>query len=184
VTLTYTIALAQPEHLPYLDAIELAAAQQFAPWGIPEHLLNTTVGLEDLQQAQAAGLLWVALLPGGEPVGFALVKLLVVGPYLAEVDVHPTHGRRGLGRRLVAAVCEWAAAAGYSAVTLITFRDIPWNAPFYTRLGFRALDPAELAPELAERVRREAAHGLDPAQRVVMRYDIHVKPAQVQLSAE
>jgi hypothetical protein len=24
----------------------------------------------------------------------------------------------------------------YPAVTLTTFRDVPWNAPFYTRLGF------------------------------------------------
>jgi len=172
----YAIMPTQPEHLPHLDVIERAAAQQFAPWGIPEHILNTTMGMEDLQRAQAAGLLWVALLPGGKPVGFALVKLLAAGPYLAEVDVHPTHGRRGLGRRLVTAVCEWATTDGHSAVTLITFRDIPWNAPFYARLGFRALDPAELAPELAEQVRREAAHGLDPAQRVVMRYDIHPEP--------
>lgn len=54
-------------------------------------------------------------------------------------------------------------------MTLTTFRDVPWNAPFYARAGFRELAAAELSPELAELVREEAARGLDPERRVVMR---------------
>jgi acyl-CoA dehydrogenase len=33
-----------------------------------------------------------------------------------------------------------------AAVTLSTFRDIPWNAPLYERIGFRYLDRAEWTP--------------------------------------
>ena len=35
------------------------------------------------------------------------------------------------------------------AVTLTTFRDVPWNAPYYERLGFRTLAADEITPGLA-----------------------------------
>ena len=70
------------------------------------------------------------------------------------------------------AVIAWANRAGHPAVTLTTFRDIPWNAPFYARAGFRVLASAELGPGLAALVRDEAARGLDPSERVVMRRDL------------
>ena len=54
-----------------------------------------------------------------------------------------------------------------------------WNAPFYARAGFRTLAPGELSPGLAAGVRDEAARGLDPAQRVVMRRDLAAEPARL-----
>ena len=93
------------------------------------------------------------------------------------MDVHPSFGRRGVGTRLLAAVRDWARAQGQAAVTLTTFRDVPWNAPFYGRAGFRALAQRELSPGLRERVRDEAARGLDPATRVVMILDLHDETA-------
>jgi hypothetical protein len=57
-------------------------------------------------------------------------------------------------------------------VTLTTFRDIPWNAPFYARLGFHELTDCELTPALQARVVEEAAHGLPTEMRVVMRYEV------------
>jgi hypothetical protein len=66
-------------------------------------------------------------------------------------------------------VCEWAAAAGYESVSLSTFRDIPWNMPFYARLGFRVVRDSELGPALRGVVEDERRRGLDPSRRVVMR---------------
>jgi GNAT superfamily N-acetyltransferase len=100
-------------------------------------------------------------------VGFALVKMLADDlPHLEEIDVHPTHGRRGLGTALVRAVCEWATASGYVMLTLTTFRAVPWNLPFYGRLGFVEIPRETLRPELSA----EAHRGLDPDTRVVMGY--------------
>jgi predicted N-acetyltransferase YhbS len=84
--------------------------------------------------------------------------------------VLPAHGRRGVGAALVRAVCAWARERGLPSVTLTTYRDVPWNAPFYTRLGFRTLRAAELGPKLRALVASEDAHGLRRAERVVMRY--------------
>jgi len=132
--------------------------------------------VEDLEAAQQDGRLWVARTPGGTPIGFALVEFLDGLPHLEEMDVHPSFGRRGVGTRLLAAVRAWARAQGHAAVTLTTFRDVPWNAPFYASAGFRALAPRELSPALRERVRDEAARGLDPATRVVMILDLRNDP--------
>src|SRR6185503_9462415 len=81
----------------------------------------------ELRKAQADGRLCVAL-DGDRPVGFAHVEMLAEDlPHLEELDVHPDHGRRGIGAALVRTVCEWVARSGYSEVTLTTFRAVPWN---------------------------------------------------------
>jgi GNAT superfamily N-acetyltransferase len=165
----YSIELAQPEHLQELPTIEQQAASLFRGWNVPESVLEETTPLEEFQAAQAAGLLWVALSPHHHPVGFALVEREGRGLHLEELDVHPLYGRQGIGTALVKAVCAWARDSGYTAITLTTYRDIPWNGPWYARLGFEVLGVAELTSALRERVEAEAARGLDPDRRVVMR---------------
>lgn len=102
-------------------------------------------------------------------MGFALLVPLDEHIHLEELDVHPDHGRRGLGRQLVQAVVEWAREAGYPAITLTTFRHLAWNAPFYRRLGFADMDQAALTRGLRALLKHEADSGLDPAKRVAMR---------------
>ena len=164
----YTITGARPNDLAQLPVIELAAARLLAGYA-PESVLAETSSQEQLERAQSQGHLWVAL-EDNLPVGFAHVELLEPGvAHLAEIDVHPDHGRRGLGRRLVMAVCAWAAADGYESVTLTTFRDVPWNMPFYARLGFEVIPPEGLGLALQSILQDEARRGLDPARRVAMR---------------
>ena len=165
---TYTIAPASRRHLSALAAIELAAARLLEGHA-PESVLAETTSKDVLREAEESGRLWVALLKD-EPVGFAHV--IIPEPnraHLEEIDVHPAHGRRGLGTCLVQAVCEWAETAGYKSVTLCTFRDVPFNAPFYARLGFEIVLAADLTPALRAIVADETRRGLDPAKRVVMR---------------
>jgi len=154
--------------------IEPAATSLFAPGQLPESVRTDVTPTRDLQAALDAGLLWIARGADGEVVGFALVDLLAGGPHLEEIDVHPSHGRRGVGRALVEAVLRWAGAEGHHAVTLTTFRDVRWNAPFYERLGFRALAPSELTAELAAIVEDETGRGLALDRRVVMRCDLRL----------
>jgi len=89
--------------------------------------------------------------------------------HVEQVSVIPGYARRGLGRVLLVHVCEWALGNGLKAVTLTTFVNIPWNAPYYERCGFRGLSADDLTPGL-QRIRREEAElGLDAGSRVCMR---------------
>jgi hypothetical protein len=59
-------------------------------------------------------------------------------------------------------------------VTLSTFRDVPWNGPFYRKHGFRDLQPSEWTPSLRAIRKHEAEHGLRVDARVFMRHDFGV----------
>jgi putative acetyltransferase len=165
----YEITLARPPDLSHIASIELAAARMLAGWA-PEAVLEEVTSDEDLQAAQRDGRLWVAR-SRDTPVGFAHVDILEPDAvHLEEIDVHPEHARRGIGTQLVREVCQWAETRGLGGVTLTTFREIPWNMPFYARLGFEEVTPAALTPALLRVVEDEARRGLDPMRRVVMRW--------------
>jgi len=165
----YSIRPAHAEDVPALSAIELAAAQLLRGHA-PESVLAETTDVGRFATAACDRRLWVAA-NGSIPVGFALVEMLAEDlPHLEELDVDPSHGRRGLGTALVRTACEWATVSRYGMLTLTTFRAVTWNLPFYARLGFEELSREILRPELAAVVAEEAHRGLDPTTRAVMGY--------------
>ena len=164
----YTIVPARPTDLALLPAIELAAAALLAGHA-PESVLTETTSHEILAAAERRGHLWVAL-TDDVPVGFAQVEIIETGAaHLQEIDVHPEHGRLGVGTRLVETICAWAGTAGFQWVTLTTFRDVAWNMPFYARVGFEVIPPEQLSPALCSVVEEESRRGLDRTRRVAMR---------------
>ena len=173
----YEVVAARAVDLGALAGIELAAARLLAGHA-PQSVLNETTSVETLARAMREGRLWVAL-AAGRPVGLAHVELLEPGvAHLEELDVHPEHGRRGLGRRLVEVVCDWAAARGCESVSLTTFRDVPWNMPFYARLGFVEIPRRDLSPALVSVLNDEVRRALDPTRRVPMRRPLATGPAR------
>ncbi|GAA2913199.1 GNAT family N-acetyltransferase [Streptosporangium fragile] len=152
---------AEAGELAGLAAVEIAADGVFAQVGI-----TFPAGTTMIEETDDPSRVLVA---GTPPVGFAMIGEVDGQVHLDQLAVHPEHGRRGVGGRLLAAVCDHAAAVGSAAVTLTTFRDVPWNGPWYARHGFAVLDPAEWGPELAALVRRERELGIELAPRVVMR---------------
>jgi GNAT superfamily N-acetyltransferase len=165
---SYEITSARAQDVHFLPAIELAAAR-LLEGHLPAAALNETTSVQELREAQVQGRLWVAL-ACDTPVGFAHVEFL--GPHevhLKEIDVDPAHGRQGLGARLVNTVCQWAAARSYPAMTLTTFRDVPWNMPFYLHQKFEVVPADDLSAALMSILKEEASRGLDPARRVAMR---------------
>lgn len=169
MTSRYTIARARERDIGWLAGIERAAAKLLQGHA-PEAVLTETTSHDVLEKAQRNGLLWV-ILADDRPVGFAHVEVIECDcAHLQEIDVHPEHGRRGLGSQLVRHVCQWAVAAGYQSVTLTTFRDVPWNMPLYARLGFDVIPIDQLSPALRAVVEDESRRGLDPSRRVAMRW--------------
>jgi GNAT superfamily N-acetyltransferase len=152
-----------------LRGIERAAAVMFRDFGLAQVFATLLTSDEDLAHAQEEGRLWVAADSEDRPVGFAVASVVGDNAHLDELDVHPDHGRRGLGRALVQAVLRWGRHKGLPAITLTTLRNVPWNAPFYEQLGFRALEAGERGAVLDEILREEVARGLPAENRVAMR---------------
>jgi GNAT superfamily N-acetyltransferase len=165
----HQIGLATREDLPYLPGIERRACDLFLQVPMTRDLPLYLTPERNFTSAQEEGRLWVACGPDGSPIGFALVERVGAEWHLEEMDVLPEHGRQGIGRALLRAVCAWVAAQGERTLTLTTFRDVPWNAPFYERFGFQPLGEGELTDGLRRRLAEEAEHGLPPEVRVAMR---------------
>jgi len=177
---SYRVRRARPEDVPRLPSVEREAATLYRghadTLGLTPEALERTNTVEDFRRAQRTDLLWVATTAADGPVGFALLCRLDQWLHLDELDVLPEHGRRGVGSALLQRVCEWAAEDGFPGVTLSTFRDVPWNAPFYERRGFEVIPPEALTPDLKRLVKRERQRGLRTDLRVVMRF--HVNPGE------
>lgn len=151
-----------------LPEIERSAAEVFRGSSQPAIAEDAVSPAEVHHPLALQGLVWVAE-DGGRIVGFATCEAFEDALHVWELAVREESQGRGAGRTLVAAVIEGAKARGIPAVTLTTFRDIPWNAPFYARLGFVELAEADLDARLAGVRRREAELGLDVAARCAMR---------------
>ena len=124
--------------------------------------LYEEVGIGPFREDQTADHLPLAaaVFAVGEPaVGFICLEVVDGAAHVDQVSVLPAHGRRGIGRALLETAIGWAASSGYDQLTLTTFRDVPWNAPFYRTLGFEEVtDPG---PELAAIRAHERAIGDD-----------------------
>lgn len=94
-----------------------------------------------------------------DPVGFVHVLDAEGHAHLEQLSVHPAAGRRGHGRALVEAAIDEARLRGYTRMTLRTYAEVAWNAPFYASCGF-----LESIPETAFQralVDTEVERGLD-----------------------
>jgi GNAT superfamily N-acetyltransferase len=154
------IRRARPEEFALLREIEFKADKLFETVGIGPFVNDEA---ED-HFGQAA----LVLLVGDPPLGFVCVELVDGIPHIWQLAVDPDHGRHGLGRALMQAARDWARSEGFDAITLTTYRDVPWNRPFYESLGFVVMEA--LTPELVESRRHESAIGaVDFGPRVAMR---------------
>jgi GNAT superfamily N-acetyltransferase len=165
---SYRIRLACLDEVPRLREIEDEAGRIFSGLGLIDEALDVSFPLDELARLVGMGQVWVGCLEDGLPVGMVIASVREGAVYVEEMDVLPAHGRRELGSRLLARVCAWARARGYAAVTLSTFRDVPWNGPFYRKHGFRELQPAQWTPGMRAIREQEAQHGLRVEARVFM----------------
>jgi GNAT superfamily N-acetyltransferase len=127
------------------------------------------LSVERYREIIAEGWSWVAESEQAGPVAFAAATLDGEELHLWEFNVHIDHQRQGIGRVLLQRLLVEAAAAAIPAMTLTTFRDLPWNAPFYRSMGFELVGAGQLDPRLAELLAEEARRGLPAIRRCAMR---------------
>ena len=161
----WSLRLARPADAESMPEIERAAAVAFAgEAGIdPARTRSTTEFARLIRKGHC-----LSAFAGEAMAGFLVAEPFRRELHVWEMDVHPAFQRRGIGAGLVRAAQIDARNAGFKALTLTTFRDLVWNAPFYARLGFEEVTALDAHLRLAGELANEADDGLPIKRRCAM----------------
>jgi GNAT superfamily N-acetyltransferase len=157
------------DELEALRWIERDAGRAFAAIGMAQIATEEPLSVAELEAFRTNGHAWVAVDARDRPIAYLLSSVVDGCAHIEQVSVAWLRARRGLGAALIEHLAAIARTEDRPALTLTTFRDVPWNAPYYQRLGFVIVEPADQGPELAALVSRESATILSDAPRVAMR---------------
>ena len=160
------------DELTLLRAIETAAGEVFRELGMDEIADDAPLAVEELAAYQGDGRAWVSVDGADRPIAYLLMQRVDDSAHVEQISVHPDHARRGRGKALIDVAGQWSYEQGLTGLTLTTFEDVPWNAPYYRRLGFRILQDDEIPEGLRAIRRQETQFGLDRWPRVAMRNDL------------
>jgi GNAT superfamily N-acetyltransferase len=159
--MTVTIRPARPEDAQALPAIERDAGRSFL--AIPDLAWiasGSVMSVDEHLPRIVEGTAWVAEEAEAGVIGFLSAEAVGVDLHIWEAAVRSAFQQHGIGARLFGAAFDHARAAGLTAVTLTTFRDVAWNAPFYARNGFAIVEAGDLDERLAGLLRQEADWGM------------------------
>ena len=144
------VRVASVADLLELPAVEDAADELFRARGV----LYLPAAAPAALRARA----WRVLVVGRPVVGFAVLDRVDGDVHLEQLSVHPASMRQGIGAALLGAAVSAARVVGARRVTLLTYADVPWNAPWYARHGWQVTD--DLGPELQALAAHEGELGL------------------------
>lgn len=150
--------------------IEAAADARFAVTAYADAVGSMdSLSVSDLERMQDRWCLWIAADRTDEPVGFAWFETVdAKTQYLGQVSILPDHAGYSVGARLIDAALRFYGDRGAERATLTTFRDVPWNGPYYARLGFRLIQDLASEAHLSEQIDRQVALGLPRESRIAM----------------
>jgi GNAT superfamily N-acetyltransferase len=164
----FLVRRARLEELPKLAQVERSAASLFREVGLAWIADGDTMDPALLDTMYRNGTVWVATDGTDEPVAFLAAHPLDEKFHIAEVSVARSHQRRGIGAALLAAAADHARTKNFRGLTLTTYRDLPWNGPFYSTLGFVEVDASEAGPGHLRKPRTEVEAGHDLSRRCIM----------------
>ena len=150
----------------FLPEVERAADELFRSIPGLEWIADDSIpSPADYRASMAAGPFWIAD-ADNIIVGFLFAELLLDALHIEEVAVHRDWQGRGIGTMLIATAVEAARVSGRRSVSLTTFRHVPWNAPYYERLGFTVVEvPTQRLKRILD---SEVAAGFIAAERCAM----------------
>jgi GNAT superfamily N-acetyltransferase len=161
------IRLARLMDLDNLAVLEVQAGQIFHSVDMSE-VAGAVPDREALSRSQGQGLIWVAE-EQGEIAGHVVATVLDGNAHIEQVSVAPAFTRQGIGHQLISHVEDWGRSNSRPATTLTTFRDVPWNGPYYETLGYQELSGSEIGSEVSAEMRHEASlPGIDASRRCAM----------------
>jgi GNAT superfamily N-acetyltransferase len=164
--MAYRVVRGERTHARALGAVEKAAGARFRDIGMADIADAETTPATILEDRATEGRLYVAL-ADDKPVGFLIWSEKDGRAYIEEVSVHPDHAGHRLAARMIDTLAD-AVRGRIKMLSLATFRDVAWNAPYYAKLGFVELPYAEAGPEHEANWKRQAEYGLDMSRRLFM----------------
>jgi GNAT superfamily N-acetyltransferase len=160
-----------------IRAIEYDAAQRFADIDMVGIASARPMEVEFVRRKILASEIVIAVDGDARGVGFVMFVQTPAGCYIEELDVLRAWAGRRIGAALIERVAELARTAGAQRLMLSTFRNVPWNAPYYRRLGFSVIATADLDQHLRALRAAHMARGIDESKRVFMWREVSVAPA-------
>ena len=169
--MTHIIRKTQRADISALQDVERSASQLFKSVPKYEWIAEAEVmRFEDHTVFVDQGLSWTAEDNTSKMVtGFILAELHQNDLYIVELSVRQSHQKRGIGSMLLQTVLDEAVRLKAQSITLTTFKHIPWNAPYYSRLGFDIILSENLPDYLQLKFENEIAGGFERDQRCAMR---------------
>ncbi len=164
--MTYRIERGVPAHAGRLRAIERASSVHFREFGMTDVADHEPTPASIFEDRARDGLLYVALL-ADTVAGFLIWSPMDGQAYIEEVSVDPAHAGHKLAARMIDRLDE-DIRGRHPAITLTTFRHVPWNGPYYATLGFEEFPRDQAGPEHAEAWQEQADAGLDMSKRLFM----------------
>lgn len=165
------IRLATTDDVPKVAPLEAAAAEVYRTIGMDAIADDAPIAESLLLQAVEEQRLWVAV-EYGELRAYLLGDFLPESLHIDQVTVHPDAARRGIGALVIESASSDERAKERGCVTLTSFANVPWNAPYYERIGFMDIAESEWPAGIAEKVAEDQENGISRWPRVVMRRDI------------
>jgi len=168
----FSIRPAYLQDAALLPVIEKSAAQLFKTRPGLEWLADSdTLSESILLHLISLGTVWIAQTDARQVIGFICAEEFDDELHIWELSVHADFQRMGIGKRLMQEADNYASYRALSALTLTTFSDVEWNAPWYTQLGFQIVSTST-NQRLRHILDAETVHDLAAERRVAMRLSI------------
>ncbi|MFD3594972.1 GNAT family N-acetyltransferase [Nocardia sp. NPDC058640] len=163
---------AREDEIGALQEIEVRAGAPFAQVGMIAVAEDEPPSREMLRAFVIEGRAWVWPDEHDRPIGYLVLDFVDGVPHIEQVSVDPAYAGARIGKRLIDYAVRWSKDRGLHQITLTTFTQVPWNGPYYERLGFAYIAAADEPPGLRAIRATELAHGLDEWPRASMRAEL------------
>jgi ribosomal protein S18 acetylase RimI-like enzyme len=166
----FSIRKARSEDIPLLGAVERSAAEIFRTVNLGSLVDDgTTVAPFVLATMADSNHLLVAVNELDQPIGFVGGMDIDGNFHIVEISVAQAVQGKGVGSALMAEMTRQVKEEKFMAMTLTTYRNVAWNGPWYTKMGFQEVTAEEMGREYLKIWDVESQHGHDMASRCVMR---------------
>lgn len=165
----------QYQELEALASVERSAAEKYRLFGQGHLIDGSTMPYDRLKAMFKEGHVWVALDIYG-PIGYVCGENIDGSFHVAEISVAYEFQGVGIGKKLMNTMIEDVIKERFRSITLTTFRDIFWNAPWYTKFGFYEVNPKLVGGSFENLLEEEEINlRLDRRFRLLMMKPLHTQ---------